>query len=267
MTLSPQQATELILESFLTAPPLISDLPEAPHLQPSNLSPPHKPTPLNFSQKLGHLYEDALAQIFTSSKNYDLLERNVQIQKDIHTTVGELDFLLRDLKTHQLIHLELATKFYLAVGSDLPGPDARDNYFKKLSHLQQHQLRIPKKHQDDLPSSYRNENIKTQQLVYGCLFDHIEIQKTSNPEFSNPKCRRGKWLHLSEIPRHFPADQEFQIIPKYLWPVPLKLLSKARLESWKPPQILERCTMVRVPSDLTPYFIAPSNYPHYEGTL
>jgi hypothetical protein len=25
--------------------------------------------------------------------------------------------------------------------------------------------------------------------------------------------------------------------------------------------------MVRVPSDLTPYFIAPSNYPHYEGTL
>jgi hypothetical protein len=25
--------------------------------------------------------------------------------------------------------------------------------------------------------------------------------------------------------------------------------------------------MVRVPSDLTPYFIAPTNYPHYEGTL
>jgi hypothetical protein len=25
--------------------------------------------------------------------------------------------------------------------------------------------------------------------------------------------------------------------------------------------------MVRVPCDLTPYFIAPSNYPHYEGTL
>ena len=267
MTLSTPQATEIILESFLTAPLLLTDLPEAQHFQPSDLSPPNKPKPLNFSQKLGHLYEDALAQIFTSSKNYDLLERNLQIQKDIHTTVGELDFLLRNLKTHQLIHLELATKFYLAVGSDLPGPDARDNYFKKLSHLQQHQLRIPKKHQDYLPSNYRNENIKTQQLVYGCLFDHIEAQTISNPEFSNPKCRRGKWLHLSEVSRHFPTDQEFQIVPKTLWPVPLKLLSRAPLESWNPPEILEKCTMVRVPSDLTPYFIAPTNYPHYEGTL
>lgn len=267
MTLSTQQATEIILESFLTAPLLISDLPEAPRFQTSELSFPDNPTPLKFSQKLGHLYEDALAQIFASSKDYDLLERNLQIQKDIHTTVGELDFLLRNLETHQLIHLELATKFYLAIGDDLPGPDARDNYFKKISHLQQNQLRISQRFKDYLPTGYRNENIKTQQLVYGCLFDHIEAPKPSHPEFSNPKCRRGKWLHLSDLPRHFPADQEFLIIPKFLWPVPLKFLNEVPLELWKPPQALERCTMVRVPRDPTPYFIAPTNYPHYEGTL
>ena len=262
MLLTPKQATETILESFTTAPLLISDLPEAPQFQPSILSLPTKPTPLNFSQKLGHLYEDALANILTESSKFSLLERNLQIQTDIHTTVGELDFLFRDLDSNQLIHLELATKFYLAVGSDFPGPDARDNYFKKLSHLRQHQLQLPHNFQAHLPTEYREENIITQQLIYGCLFDHIEALKWSTPEFLNPKCRRGKWLHHSDLPMHFPANQEFQIIPKTLWPIPLKLLTEANLESWKPPKTLERCTMVRVPSDLTPYFIAPTNYPY-----
>jgi len=40
MTLSTPQATEIILESFLTAPLLLTDLPEAQHFQPSDLSPP-----------------------------------------------------------------------------------------------------------------------------------------------------------------------------------------------------------------------------------
>jgi hypothetical protein len=39
------------------------------------------------------------------------------------------------------------------------------------------------------------------------------------------------------------------------------------LESWEPTQPLERCTMVRVPNKPIPYFIAPAEYPHYEGTL
>jgi hypothetical protein len=64
MTLHPKQATEIILKSFATAPLLIADLPEAPHFPASDLTPPNDLTPLNFSQKLGHLYEDALAQIF-----------------------------------------------------------------------------------------------------------------------------------------------------------------------------------------------------------
>ena len=261
MSLTSEKTTAIILESFVTAPLLISDLPEALRFQPSTLSLPARPTPLNFSQKLGHLYEDALTILLTNSQKFHLLERNLQMQKDIHTTVGELDFLLRDLNTNQLIHLELATKFYLAVGSDLPGPDTRDTYFKKLTHLREHQLQLPRNFQAHLPADYRNENIITQQLIYGCLFDHIEAPEPSTPEFLNPKCRRGKWLHLTDLPIHFPADQEFQIIPKPLWPVPLELLTKATLESWEPPHTLERCTMVRVPSDLNPYFITPAKYP------
>jgi hypothetical protein len=267
MTLYPKQATEIILKSFATTPLLIADLPEAPHFPESDLAPPDDLTPLNFSQKLGHLYEDALAQIFAASKNYDLLERNLQIQKDIHTTIGELDFLLRNLDSNQIIHLECATKFYLAVGSDLPGPDARDNYFKKLTHLRQHQLQLTHSFQDLLPTKYRDEDIITKQLVHGCLFDHIEAETTATPEFLNPKCRRGKWLSQTEIPIHFPAGQEFQVIPKTLWPIPLKFLPKITLESWEPTQPLERCTMVRVPNKPIPYFIAPAEYPHYEGTL
>ena len=265
MTTDTAPIANALLRSLLESPLLIDDLPEAPSLSRTHLALPNTIPALNLHQKLGHLYEDALAILLRESPTLDLLKENLQIRRDIHTTVGELDFLLREKSTGNLIHLELATKFYLAVdtpdGLTLPGPDARDNYRRKLTRLRNHQLTLPSRFPDYFPETYRSEAIETKQLIYGCLFDHIHANQLANPEFISPTCRRGRWLHQYELSSYFPKETQFQLIPKHLWPMPFNLLTDIPLESWQPNEPIDRCLMIHAGVDPAPYFVSPDSYP------
>jgi len=156
-------------------------------------------------------------------------------------------------------------KFYLAVESEgsllLPGPDARDNYFRKLEKMRSHQLLLTKKHLTLLPDEFRKEEIIVQQLVYGCIFNHVNAHQPIKAEFLNPNGRRGKWLHASECQSYFGETTQLEIIPKPLWPSPLEILEGIELEKWQPGKTIKRCTMVRANTETLPYFIAPDDYP------
>ena len=255
---------DAIFQSLLLSPLLVGDLPNAARFNRDGLVAPADSAELDLNQKLGHLYEDALATVLASSPGIELLERNLQIRADIHSTVGELDFLIRDVDG-VLTHLELATKFYLAVktehGVTFPGPDSRDNYARKIQRLLSHQLILTGQYKVHLPAAYRDSNVMVKQLIYGCLFDHIHETELSFPEFSNPECRRGKWLHHAELADYFPADCQFYLIPKHLWPVPIAFMDNIRLDKWRPGQFANRCVMLRVKGDPCPYFVAPDEYP------
>ena len=271
----PVTPSDAIFQSLLVSPLLVGDLPNAAQFGRRDLVAPTASAgsvELNFDQKLGHLYEDALAIVLASSPDIEVVEQNLQIQENIHSTVGELDFLIRDANG-TLTHLELATKFYLAVktehGIAFPGPDARDNYDRKIQRLLSHQLTLTQRHKANLPTAYQNADIMVKQLIYGCLFDHIgdhisdhtSAAKLSVPEFSNPQCRRGKWLHHAELAEHFSNDSQFYLIPKHLWPVPIEFLEKIPLEKWQPDMFVDRCVMLRVIGHAGPYFVAPDEYP------
>lgn len=280
-----------LFQSLVHGPLLVGDLPEAVTFPYHQLAVPtgleaDRPG-LNLNQKLGHLYESALAVLLEASPRYDLIAQNLQLQKDAHTTVGELDFLLRDLSDGRLVHLELATKFYLAVrteaGLKLPGPDARDNYFRKIQRLREHQLVLADKHRDVLAEAYRDEPIVVRQLIYGCLFERISMHEPGGHapatsaerdggvspqrllEYLNPDCRRGRWLSVDQCRDYFSADTELRVIPKTLWPVPLDFLDGIPLERWAPPAQIDRCVMLRVNDETAPYFVAPAGYPEHRA--
>jgi hypothetical protein len=254
-----------LLKSILQGPLLIGDLPEGKSFCRGKLRCPEVPPSLNLQQKLGHLFEDALASLIVASERFELLEQNLQLRDGDSKTIGEIDFLLRDRSESRLIHLELATKFYLAVGTtdgiSLPGPDARDNYRRKLERLRAHQLQLFTNYCDCLPPEYSNSQIETRQLVYGCLFDHLDASKTFTPELASSDCRRGKWLHQQDCHRHFSVKTEFEIIPKPLWPVPFEFLENVNLERWDPSKPINRCLMVRADGGSDPLFVAPTGYP------
>jgi hypothetical protein len=255
----------MLIRSLLDSPLLVGDLPMAAQFDRRGLSASTDIIELNFDQKLGHIYEDALASLLTSSSDIELVERNLQIRTDIHTTVGELDFLIRR-SGGTLTHVELATKFYLAIetedGFAYPGPDARDNYQNKIERLLSHQLTLIERYKSDLPAAYRDETIDVKQLIYGCLFDHIGQTKRGSPPFCSPTCRRGKWLRHGEVPDHFPANSQFNLIPKYFWPVPTERLTNIKLERWYSSEPFERCVMICVEGDSLPYFVTPNEYPN-----
>lgn len=251
--------------SLVQGPLLVVGLPEAGAFSKECLEIPTQLPELNFQQKLGHLYEDALAHLLEASLRVELLETNLQIQESRQNTVGELDYLIRDLSSGGLVHLELAVKFYLAVEIDemmvFPGPDARDNYHRKLARLREHQLVLCRKYRDLLPEKYRGEEIEVKQLIYGSLFDHVDAGEPSVADFISPNCRRGKWLYQSELTNDFLKGREMRVVPKSLWPVPFELLDGFLLERWIGEKPVNRCVMLRVEEDESPYFVVPRGYP------
>ena len=265
MNRSPHEFSKVLLHSLIDAPRLVGDLPEAKSFDLQSLARPELIDTLNFSQKLGHICEDALALLLNASPRYAIMERNFQIQKGAGPTLGELDFLLLDRKSGTLIHMELAVKFFLAVedsgGLQLPGPNAADSYFRKLAKMRSHQLVLSVKYRDQLPPAYRKKAIKVRQLVHGCIFDHVDARQPAIAPYLEPEGRRGKWLHLRDCPGYFNESTLLEVIPKPLWPVPLDKLKGLSLERWEPTAKLDRCLMLRAGQMPQPYFITPDGYP------
>jgi hypothetical protein len=274
MTHSSDIVSKALFQSLIEGPLLLEDLPEGIVFPCHSLLPPTESIALNLQQKLGHLYEDALAVMLESTPRYDTVAQGLQIRQEAGRTLGELDFLVKDLASDRLIHLELAVKFYLAVETEseasLPGPDSRDNYFRKLEKMQSHQLILAGKFRDLLPEKFRQEEIVVQQLVHGCIFNHVNASRPVEAKFLNPKGRRGKWLHVKQCVEYFGKNAQLEIIPKPLWPVPLEIMEGIELEKWKPDEEIDRCVMMRIAAgkevENLPYFIAPNGYPlHLEA--
>lgn len=96
--------------------------------------------------RLGHLAEKVVAGLINASSNYKLLYENVQVIQD-KKTIGEIDFIVEAINTKQLIHVELAYKFYLydPRNSTEPinnwiGPNRNDSLIEKLEKLKSKQF-------------------------------------------------------------------------------------------------------------------------------
>ena len=61
---------------------------------------------------LGKRIESFLADYLDHSDDYQILAKNIQVFSGT-TTIGEIDFLLKEKATKQNIHVELVYKFYI----------------------------------------------------------------------------------------------------------------------------------------------------------
>ncbi|MEL6977000.1 MAG: DUF1853 family protein, partial [Bacteroidota bacterium] len=72
------------------------------------------------------------------SKTYEVVLKNIPVLEG-KTTVGEIDFILKDLVRDEVVHVELTYKFYVIDPSisepihRLLGPNRRDMFFKTTS--------------------------------------------------------------------------------------------------------------------------------------
>jgi len=85
--------------------------------------------------RLGYYFEDLIAYWLTINPRYEILYKNLTISEN-KITLGEIDFIIRDLIEKKTIHLEVAVKFYLRTDHNNKsywfGPNLRDRLDLKL---------------------------------------------------------------------------------------------------------------------------------------
>ena len=157
--------------------------------------------------RLGHQMEYVFKQLISHSKKYEIVLHNLPI-KSGNRTIGEIDFVLRDLNTDELLHVELTYKFYiinLEISEPihrLMGPNKRDMFFAKMEKIKnvQFQLLHSTEGVKALSDSDISHNIITHQTCYKAqLFVPFGKKNKANIQPLNLNCICGYWLRFGDF--------------------------------------------------------------------
>ena len=156
--------------------------------------------------RLGHQMEYVFKQLIEKSKLYQILIYNLQIENE-KRTLGEVDFILNELATGNLIHVELAYKFYIIDKTQtspihrLIGPNQRDTFFDKKEKILNSQF--PLLHSKEGVEILADQKIDVTSLTHqSCfkaqLFQHFNSSVVDTEVFNN-NCIVGSWLKFDEM--------------------------------------------------------------------
>lgn len=181
---------------------------------------------------LGMQAEACFEAYLKQSKNFELLAANLQIHGE-KETLGELDYIVENLKTNQVVHIELACKFYLfdenAGASEEEkwiGPNRKDRLFDKLEKVKLKQF--PLLYKDETIEKLQTLGIEVPTLQELCLKAFLFLPKKMSAEiFPKPfqDCIVGYYLK----PTDFEEDETalYAIPSKKEW-----LLPTDKLTTW-----------------------------------
>tara|TARA_R110002051_G_scaffold137916_4_gene210656 strand:+ start:85594 stop:86334 length:741 start_codon:yes stop_codon:yes gene_type:complete len=183
-----------------------------------------EPTPIPENLRLGHQMEYVCKQLLDASDAYEVLLHNMPIREG-KQTIGEIDFILKETATQQLIHVELTYKFYLidtAIENpihQLVGPNRSDAFYKKLGKIKNHQFSLI--YTDIGQTSLLEQGIDTtnikQQVCYKAQL--FQPYKMASLDISpiNSHCIMGYWLRMAEFNTPEFVDYKFYIPTKSEW--------------------------------------------------
>ena len=160
---------------------------------------------------LGKRVEYFFDAIIAHCSNYERVIKNIQIIHNKHT-LGELDFIIYDIRREKYIHIEMQYKFYLydeSFENEIDryiGPNRSDTLVLKLQRLKNKQFPLLFKEETKsyIPIVDLN-NIEQKILFKGNIFlpRHLKDKKLS---LINNECISGYYLSFKE----FIADDSFK---------------------------------------------------------
>ena len=170
---------------------------------------------------MGKYFEQLLFYILNQDNRYERLLQNHQILEE-KRTVGEIDLILKDTKTGEMEHWEIALKFYLQSQcsrehSEMIGPNAADNLARKIKKLTEYQLPIRSNLGD--VGIRDTSQVSNKLLLKGQFFYHISHTETCNifPNHVNPAHESGWWCHLSQVEKTLDKNLIWITIEKPNW--------------------------------------------------
>ena len=184
------------------------------------------PTPIPQRIRLGHQMEHVCKQLLEASTSYEVLLYNEPVRQG-KQTLGEIDYILRETATGQIIHLELTYKFYIIDPQisepihQLMGPNRRDMFFTKMEKIKNEQfglLHSPAGQKTLAEKGIPTQGIHHQACYKAQLFEPYQ-SKAINIRPLNPQCIVGYWLRLEDLRSADFQPYEFYIPYKTEWVV------------------------------------------------
>ena len=183
--------------------------------------------PIGHLQRLGRYAELLIEYFLRNGPTHELLAANLPIRADTqfkqhriqvdHTTVGEIDFLVRDSSDPANVqrHWELAVKYFLCRGADdlspsnFMGPDSIEVFEDKLIKLFDRQL------QHTPPAPWDTYTWWRQAYTRGWIFYPVATPDLK-PDWLHPDHPRGVWLHHEKIEHSLP-ESDYVVLDKQRW--------------------------------------------------
>lgn len=172
--------------------------------------------------RLGHRVEKIVSQLVTASTNYIIRYENLQI-KDDNKTIGEIDFIIDEVQTKELIHLELAYKFYLFDPSlstiqfeNWIGPNRNDSLKEKIEKLLDKQF--PLLHNPLTTTILREIDTSTIKQQLSLLISlYVPYQKIIQLDTEYQKAVKGYYIAYNQFKSLEYSDKLFYIPSKKAW--------------------------------------------------
>ena len=173
-------------------------------------------------KRIEHFFEYSIA----NSNRYTIIANNIQVFKDT-ITIGELDFLIKDLQKNKVIHVELVYKFYLfdpEINGDLHrwiGPNRKDTLLQKATKLKEKQLPLlyHKKASSILKKLQLDISTIEQQVCYlANLFVPFSLKEAMFPYINN-QCIVGYWIPIKAFTFNEYGFYQFYMPQKKDWVV------------------------------------------------
>ncbi|MFK8021759.1 MAG: DUF1853 family protein [Pseudomonadales bacterium] len=183
-------------------------------------------------RRLGIYFEHLVEFFLLKDPLLQLACRNVPVRNGANT-LGEFDLLYFDRSAPQqeeLIHLEVAVKFYLGLPAHMNndptrlwrGPGSQDALEDKLAKLVHHQSRLAEKPQSEQALAKEGIGLPTRQriVVAGELFQAVDDMVAAPPECSVLH-HSASWLRLESAPGYFANWHDLVLLDKSQWLTPL----------------------------------------------
>ncbi|SDX45752.1 DUF1853 family protein [Aequorivita viscosa] len=224
-----------ILNSFISAPELKLNSETYPFLNFSFYKEEIAESEFIFPKNsiIGLQAEGCFEAFLKNSKHYRLLASNLQIQGE-KGTIGELDYIVQNQATDEVVHIELSCKFYLydnkittSEESKWIGPNRKDSLYDKLEKLKSKQFPLIRASETIETLEGLNIDVpSTQQL---CLKAFLFVPKEINlNSFSKvyQDCIVGYWMRQKDFIQE-DQDALFAIPTKKEWLLPI-----SQITSW-----------------------------------
>jgi hypothetical protein len=156
--------------------------------------------------RLGHQMEHVFKQLMEESPRYEILVHNLPVKNEART-IGEIDFIVREINTGRLLHIELTYKLYI-INTEitepihrLMGPNKRDMFFTKIEKVKHRQF--PLLRSAKASRVLNGKGIDARKVEHQCCFkaqlfvpfgaDSVNIRPL------NKACISGYWLHFDDF--------------------------------------------------------------------